>query len=373
MKKSLLLMALVLLLATPATCWSADTVTYSFDKAFPPFTFVEDGKSKGFELDILKASLAGSGFKLDLKPGKWDQIQQDLEKGKVQVSSGAAKTQDRLKKYLYAASPTCKLSVRIFTGNKAPIRTVMDLPGKRVATQRGSLYHNLIKNIKNINLVLFDTEPLALEALVQGKADAAVISEKTGRYYINKKGYKNISAVGTPLRMTSIYFIFNQKQTKLAKAVSAGLRRIVENGQYEKIYQRWFVPKLSEKEATALLRAAAMSVRMAYAPYSHFQVGGAVLCSSGRIYTGGNIENALLPLTATAVTTAVLKAVSSGDTDIKAVASVLANGRPATPAATDRQLVYEFNRGAQVVLLDNNGKIYTKTIAELLPVPFDLE
>ena len=371
--KKLLVFVLALLMALPAASLAATTVTYSFDQAFAPFSFVENGKAKGFELDILQAALASSGYKLDLKPGNWDQIQKDLEQGKAQVSSGAAKTPERMQKYLYAVSPTCKVNVRIFTGNKSPIRTITDLPGKRVATQRGSLYHNLIKNIKNINLVLLDTEPQALQALVDGKADAAVIAEKTGRYYINKKGYKDVSAVGTPLRMTSVFFIFNKKQEKLAKAVSDGLRRIVSDGQYEKIYTRWFVPKLSENEATSLLKAAALSVRMAYAPYSGFAVGAAVLCSSGRIYTGANVENALLPLTATAVATALLKAVSYGDTDIKAVANVLANGRPTTPAATDRQMVYEFNRGAQVVLLDNNGKIFTRTIAELLPVPFDLE
>ena len=371
--KKLLVLFFALLFAIPAAARAATTVTYSFDKAFAPFSFVEKGKAKGFELDILQAALAASGFKLNIKPGNWDQIQRDLDQGKVQVSSGAAKTPERMQKYLYAASPTCKLNVRIFTENKKPIRTITDLPGKRVATQRGSLYHSLIKNIKNINLVLFDTEPQALKALVDGKADAAVIAEKTGRYYINKEGYKNISAVGTPLRMTSVFFIFNKKQQKLAKAVSEGLRNIVSNGQYEKIYKRWFVPKLDENEAAALLKAAALSVRMAYAPYSRFQVGAAVLCGSGRIYTGANVENALLPLTATAVATALLKAVTYGDTDIKAVANVLANGRPTTPAATDRQMVYEFNRGAQVVLLDNNGKIYTRTIAELLPVPFDLE
>ena len=274
-------MFFALLFAIPAAARAATTVTYSFDKAFAPFSFVEKGKAKGFELDILQAALAASGFKLNIKPGNWDQIQRDLDQGKVQVSSGAAKTPERMQKYLYAASPTCKLNVRIFTENKKPIRTITDLPGKRVATQRGSLYHSLIKNIKNINLVLFDTEPQALKALVDGKADAAVIAEKTGRYYINKEGYKNISAVGTPLRMTSVFFIFNKKQQKLAKAVSEGLRNIVSNGQYEKIYKRWFVPKLDENEAAALLKAAALSVRMAYAPYSRFQVGAAVFVRLG--------------------------------------------------------------------------------------------
>jgi len=78
-----------------------------------------------------------------------------------------------------------------------------------------------------------------------------------------------------------------------------------------------------EKKYKRLLKIAAIARRNAYAPYSKFKVGAAVLTGSGRIYSGCNVENASYGLTCCAERTAIFKAISSGETIVKMIAIVL--------------------------------------------------
>lgn len=109
----------------------------------------------------------------------------------------------------------------------------------------------------------------------------------------------------------------------------------------------------------------------AYAPYSNFAVGAALLGRSGRVFTGCNVENAAYPLSTCAERTAVTKAVSEGEREFEAIAVVTATG--ATPCGACRQILREFG-GPEgdllVIVADTAGHVRTFTIAELLPEAF---
>ncbi|MEJ2735428.1 MAG: cytidine deaminase [Anaerolineae bacterium] len=109
----------------------------------------------------------------------------------------------------------------------------------------------------------------------------------------------------------------------------------------------------------------------AYAPYSSFPVGAALLGRSGRVYTGCNVENAAYPLVTCAERTAVTKAVSEGEREFEAIAVVTATG--ATPCGACRQILHEFSGpdgDLRVIVADTAGHVRTFTIAELLPEGF---
>jgi cytidine deaminase len=109
----------------------------------------------------------------------------------------------------------------------------------------------------------------------------------------------------------------------------------------------------------------------AYAPYSSFPVGAALLGRSGRVYTGCNVENAAYPLVTCAERTAVTKAVSEGEREFEAIAVVTATG--ATPCGACRQILREFSGpdgDLRVIVADTAGHVRTFTIAELLPEGF---
>ena len=113
--------------------------------------------------------------------------------------------------------------------------------------------------------------------------------------------------------------------------------------------------------------------KKAYAPYSRFPVGAAVLCSSGKIYTGCNVENSSFGLTICAERNAIAAAVANGEKEVIAVAIVADRDILAAPCGACRQVIYEFGKKAKILLMNLKGKKKTFSIIDLLPEPFSFK
>lgn len=122
-----------------------------------------------------------------------------------------------------------------------------------------------------------------------------------------------------------------------------------------------------------LIEEARRAQKLAYAPYSHFQVGAALLASSGKIYTGCNIENASYPLSICAERVAIFKAVSEGETQFLALAVVADSQSLSAPCGACRQVIMEFAPELLVVLSNLEGQRIIVKASDLLPMPFTKE
>ena len=130
--------------------------------------------------------------------------------------------------------------------------------------------------------------------------------------------------------------------------------------------------KLDQEQKINLVKIASQARKWAYAPYSNYQVGAAVLTDSNRIYDGVNIENAAFPVTICAERTAIFKAVSNGERNFQAVAVVTKDG--GTPCGSCRQVMTEFSPEMLVILADEKGKITSENkVSDLLPGAFGAE
>ena len=126
---------------------------------------------------------------------------------------------------------------------------------------------------------------------------------------------------------------------------------------------------LTDEKRQELIEAACQARQWAYAPYSHYAVGAAVLTASGRIYDGVNVENAAYPTSICAERVAVFKAVSEGERKFVAVALVTDNG--GTPCGSCRQVLSEFGQDTLVLLADTQGRLLSETLlSDLLPGAF---
>lgn len=129
----------------------------------------------------------------------------------------------------------------------------------------------------------------------------------------------------------------------------------------------------NKPEDPAGLVQAALSARdRAYAPYSGFRVGAALITGGGKIYTGCNIENASYGLACCAERVALFKAVSEGERDIRAVAVASDSREYCSPCGACRQVLAEFGGGIKVYMCDRDGNYRVRTVAELLPDSFSL-
>ncbi|HEX2571510.1 MAG TPA: cytidine deaminase [Polyangia bacterium] len=120
----------------------------------------------------------------------------------------------------------------------------------------------------------------------------------------------------------------------------------------------------------ALIQAALGARDQAYAPYSHFSVGAAVMARDGRIFAGVNVENASYPLTVCAERNAIAAAVLAGARELVAVAVATAVSPPSAPCGGCRQVIAEFARETTILLVNPEGERVETTLGELLPRAF---
>ncbi len=119
-----------------------------------------------------------------------------------------------------------------------------------------------------------------------------------------------------------------------------------------------------------LIEKAKQAMTNAYAPYSHFQVGAALLAKDGRVFTGCNVENATYGATICAERTAVTKAVSEGVQEFEKIAIVASSGDYAAPCGICRQILFEFMPEGEVVLWSDTAGEKAFSVSDLLPFGF---
>ena len=116
----------------------------------------------------------------------------------------------------------------------------------------------------------------------------------------------------------------------------------------------------------ALVDLALQARENAYAPYSNFSVGAALLCADGSVFTGCNIENASFPCGICAERTAAAKAISEGHRDFVALAVAGASEAICTPCGLCRQFLYEFAPDLRILCANNAGDYEERTLRALL-------
>jgi cytidine deaminase len=127
-------------------------------------------------------------------------------------------------------------------------------------------------------------------------------------------------------------------------------------------------PKMKDSE---LIDRAKKAREGAYAPYSKFKVGAALLAKSGKVYTGANVENATFGLTVCAERVALFKAVTKGEKHFVKIAVVADRDEPITPCGACRQVLSEFASDLQIVCANLKGKTERYNLKKLLPEAFE--
>ena len=132
--------------------------------------------------------------------------------------------------------------------------------------------------------------------------------------------------------------------------------------------------EVSSKQDQRLLTAARKAMKRAYAPYSQFRVGAALLTSKGEVFAGCNVENASYGMSNCAERTAIFAAIakSGPGLSIRAIAVVNDQGVPCSPCGACRQVIYEFGPEATVFFQSSKGWKESH-ITELLPEGFRLK
>jgi cytidine deaminase len=132
--------------------------------------------------------------------------------------------------------------------------------------------------------------------------------------------------------------------------------------------------ELTTEQVERLLAAAQSASERAYAPFSGFLVGAAILTQAGEVFTGCNVENSSYGLTNCAERTAIFTAVAAGalskERNLAAVAVVHRDGKVCSPCGACRQVIFEFGPETVVIYRAQNGEMTQTEAKDLLPEGF---
>jgi cytidine deaminase len=131
-------------------------------------------------------------------------------------------------------------------------------------------------------------------------------------------------------------------------------------------------PMPDETRRQQLIDAARRAREAAYAPYSNFKVGAAVLTAAGEIFSGCNIENASFGATICAERVAIFTAVAGGCRDLTALAVIADTPKPVAPCGLCRQVLAEFSPDCRIIMANLSGQWRMVNLKELLPLAFRL-
>jgi len=235
-------------------CAAGDAVRYvdGIDAAFPPFSFIDEtGTPTGFDVEVIRWIAAEMGFEVEIVPIDWDAIVPTLITGNIDlIASGMTITAARQERVAFT-DPYWSIDLAVVVrqteieGEPVPELTLFGAvqPGRKIGVQRGTtsqdwLEANVIGAGIDIELVLYENFLLALEDLLIGRIDSAVMDGPTARTGIEDRP---LTIVGTICTGEIYGYAVRKDDAELLALLNEGLRRIQATDTWDELVTRWLV------------------------------------------------------------------------------------------------------------------------------------
>ena len=213
------------------------------EPTFAPFEFPDkkSGELTGFDLDLIKAIGKKAGYdKVTVKGMGFDALIPALDSGNIDVVAAGMSITDERKKAVTFSDPyyTSGLVV-VVTKDNNEVKGVKDLEGKKIAVQIGTTGADKAAKVPGAKVTSFNTNAEVFLELENKGVDAVIIDRPVAQYYLTKEGKEKDKIVGDTMDAESYGFAF-KKDSKLAADFNKALAELKKNGEYDKIYTKWF-------------------------------------------------------------------------------------------------------------------------------------
>ncbi|MDU2063445.1 MAG: basic amino acid ABC transporter substrate-binding protein [Sporomusaceae bacterium] len=247
--KWMLVMVGVLAMALLGGCGKSEapkTLKVGMDAAFAPFEF-QDDKSKefvGFDVDLMKAIGKQMGVQVEFQNMGFDALIPALDSNTIDVAASGMTIKEERKGKVNFSAPYYQSGLTIIVKkDNTTIQSFKDLEGKKIGVQIGTTGADEAKKIANAQVREFNTPPDAFIELKNGGVDAVINDLPVNQYYIKQTGGSEAKMVGDLLHAEDYGIAVAKKNTELAKKIDDALAAIKKNGEYDKIYEKWFGAK----------------------------------------------------------------------------------------------------------------------------------
>lgn len=260
MKKKVFMMALLSLFAVCSILVGCGTDNRSSEQKvlrvgtnpdFAPFEF-SDGKSEeyqGFDMDLIRAVGKEMGYKVEIKNMNFDGLIPALEADNIDlIASGMTITPEREKSVSFSHPYyTSGLTIMV-PANAKDINSFADLKGKKIAVQLGTASMTEAQKVPDAEVKALNSSADVYVELKSGHVDAVINDRPVNAYFIKTTDDKNLRVLDEILVSQKYGFAMRKNDEELVKKVNQALYKLKENGEYAKLYEKWFGTKPSEED-----------------------------------------------------------------------------------------------------------------------------
>lgn len=222
------------------------TLKVGTDATYAPFGF-QDEKTKeyvGFDIDLIKAVAKQAGFAVEINNLNFDGLIPALQSGNIDIAiSDMTINEERAQKVNFSKSYyKAGLGIVVKTDNTT-IKSFKDLEGKQVAVSIGSTGAEAARKIKDVKIREFNSIADAFSELKAGGVEAVINDIPVNEYYILHENDKYAKTVEDPINSEDLGIAVSKNNKELAAKIDNALDELKKNGEYEKIYVKWFGKK----------------------------------------------------------------------------------------------------------------------------------
>ena len=241
-----LIMSAAVLGGISGNAFAERLIKVATEPTFPPFEFVntQTNQVTGFEADLVRAIGKDIGAKIEFQVLSFDAIIPAMLSGTVEMgAAGFSITEERKKRVLFS-DPfyTSGLSLVTTKAKAGAVKSMKDLEGKTIGVQIGTTSHNAAKKVKNAKIVTFNTAGEAILDLSIGGSDAVINDRPVTAYILTQQPKLGAQLVHQPETYSAddFAFVFPKNNGALKDEINAALAKLKANGEYPKIYEKWF-------------------------------------------------------------------------------------------------------------------------------------
>ncbi|MBU1075967.1 MAG: transporter substrate-binding domain-containing protein [Spirochaetes bacterium] len=239
MKKAILYFIIFSLL--PVHIYSGKKITVGINKNYPPHEFIENGISKGFNVDIINAVSRKAGLSVRWYPLEEEDADSLLQSGKIDVfmmSSSKARSDH----FEFTKESILDLSLSVFVKSDIySIQNIQDLAHHTIAVEKGDISGEYLKKkIENVIMIPVSDQKEAMRLVSSGEVFAFVGNKYTGLYLIQKMKLKDIKIIGKDILIHDRVLALTKGKTGLRDLLDKGIKAIKDDGIYNAIYKEWF-------------------------------------------------------------------------------------------------------------------------------------
>lgn len=221
------------------------------DMQFAPFEFInEKGEPDGFSVELFKAAMNRLGIKYQLTLEDWGKVQDELNKKQIDLVIGMIYSKERAKRVKFGI-PHCMISYNIVCRKDNDFANLDMLKGKSIIVQNKDRAHGyLLSTGLTDKIVTVENIADAVELLASGKYDAVLSFDISSFFFVRKGGYDNLLVHLTDISPERYSVAVNTNNEDLLYLLNAAIYQMKIDGEYDKIYYKWFgiyeAPKISK-------------------------------------------------------------------------------------------------------------------------------